>query len=679
MRLETPVAARRRAGAALLCVLVSAAWAPGALAQPAPRPDSARDLTNLPLEDLLNVEVTLTARTEQSLADTAAAVYVLTEEDIRRSGASSIPEALRMVPGLQVAQIDANKWAITARGFNGRFANKLLVLLDGRSLYAPLFSGVEWELQDTVLEDIERIEVVRGPGGALWGANAVNGVINIVTRRARETRGGLLSASGGTEDRGIGGFRYGAPAGGRGHYRVYAKYFDRGDYARPPGDAADGWDAFRGGVRADWELAGGDSLTLQGDAVNEDAGQTTTVAALTSPFTQTYDEQAKFSSFNARAEWRHRFSDDSGMALQVYCDRVRREFSILSERRDTCDLDFHHRVALGDRREIIWGLGYRYTADQLGDSFSVTFTPERRASPLSSSFVELLSHPVGGRWHLALGSKFEHNDFTGFEYQPSARALWRPSDRHSVWAAVSRAVRTPSRGEEDVLLNRQVIDLGGGTTALATFSGSRDFRSEELLAFEVGYRVRPTERLSLDTATFYNRYDGLMNTVTGAAYPSPAPPPPDMIIPVVIDNGMDGRSFGAEMALNWRPSRRWSLMGGYTWLDLRLDPRPGSDQNTDAEGRAPRHQVHLRSYLDFPRGIAFDTAVYFVDRLTSLDVPGYVRLDARLAWHRAGAFEASLGVRNALDGRHPEFTYTQAYEVASEVQRSFYTKIAWRF
>lgn len=402
------------------------------------------DLTNMSLEDLMNLEVTSVSKKEQKLSQTAAAIYVVTQEDIRRSGATSIPEVLRMVPGLQVARLSGSKWAITSRGFNGRFANKMLVLVDGRSVYTPTFSGVFWDVQDLLLEDVERIEVIRGPGGTLWGANAVNGVINIITKPAKETQGGFLTAGSGSEERGFGGFRYGGKLGRDIAYRLYSKYFNRSNLADMSGrNSPGGWDILRGGFRMDWKGTERDSLTLQGDIYNGHIRErNSSIVSLVPPFRRTLDSQTGVSGGNVMALWNRTFAGGSAMRLQMYYDRTRHEDSsaVITSRGeivDSSDLDFQHRFALGKRQDIVWGIGYRFTSDSVQNTFSVAFDPNHRATHLFSTFVQDEIFIVKDRLRLTVGSKFEHNDYTGFEAQPSLRLLWTPNDRHTFWGAIS--------------------------------------------------------------------------------------------------------------------------------------------------------------------------------------------------------------------------------------------------
>ncbi len=387
-----------------------------------------------------------------------------------------------MAPGLQVAQIDSNKWAISARGFNGIFANKLLVLIDGRTVYTPLFAGVYWNLQDTMLEDIERIEVIRGPGATLWGANAVNGVINIITKRAEDTQGGLVTGGFGTEERGFGGVRYGGKLGDDSHYRVYAKYFNRDDSPRSSGgDIADDWDFFRAGFRADWNFSETDTLTFQGDIYKGDAGQTTFIVLPGPPFMIEADDTVDVAGGNVLVRYTHIFSDTSDLYLQLYYDRTERDEQIFSEDMDIFDIELRHRFRFSERHEIIWGLGYRHIIDEAIGSFGLSFEEERHKEHVAGAFIQDEITLVEDRLRLTLGSKFEHDKHAGWKIQPNARILFTPSDRQTVWAAVSHADRTPSRFNHDAILNYASFPPG----VVLRLLGSDDFGAEELTAFEL--------------------------------------------------------------------------------------------------------------------------------------------------------------------------------------------------
>jgi iron complex outermembrane receptor protein len=647
------------------------------------------DLTQLSLEDLMTVEVTSVSKKEEHLFEAPAAVYVITQEDIRRSGATSIAEALRMVPGVDVARIDSNKWAISARGFNDEFANKLLVLLDGRSLYDPLFGGVFWDVQDTMLEDIDRIEVIRGPGGTLWGANAVNGVINIITKSAGDTQGGLVSALGGKAVRGIGEARYGARLGDNVAVRVYGKYVNWDSFVTASGrDAADDWQVGRGGFRLDWNATTRDRVMLQGALYQGDVGQLTNRVSLSPPYATTLAERDNISGGDLLGKWHHDFSTDSTADLQVYYDRTHREFFGAREDRDTFDIDLQHRFQLLPQHEIVWGLGYRLSSDDLRNSFDVALTPSHRNLNLGSAFIQDDITLVAGRLHLIAGSKFEHNDFTGFEFQPSGRLLWTPGARQTLWAAVSRAVRSPTRTDHDVRFNLSVIPpppTGGFPTIVAAL-GNPNFASETLLAYELGYRVEPLPDVFLDVATFYNDYQDLRTLQPGTPV-FETQPSPSYVQPLVFQNGMDGQAYGVEVAASWRPTSWCRLSGGYTWLDeqLQLDASSHDVSSLAQVGNAPQNQVNTRAFLNLPWNLELDAALYYVDSLrvagglSVAPIASYIRPDVRLGWHPSERLDLSVTVQDLVDNHHAEFPSTFTSGQTVEIERAVFGQIRWRF
>lgn len=661
----------------LLVAWILAPPGPQAADLPAPKPGS---LAELPLEDLLNVEVTSVARQEQALSESAAAVFVITRDDIRRSGVTSIPELLRMVPGLDVAQITANTWAITARGFNAQFANKMLVLMDGRTLYTPLFSGVFWDTQDTILGDVDRIEVIRGPGASVWGTNAVNGVINIITQSARETKGGRLTAVMGTEDTGIGSLRFGGPLKERGAYRVYVKSLDRAASDRAAGgNAADDWNSLRVGFRMDASVAGGDSLTVQGDAYRGRTGNTITELSLSPPYQAPTDIQEDVSGFNLLGRWSRTTSSTSGVSLQAYMDSYDRQSDLLGERRVTYDADLQHHFALGTGQRIIWGIQARRTEDRTNDTFISSFTPDRRDDDFFSAFVEDLVNRSDSRWHLTLGTKFESNDYIGFEVEPSVRLLARLGNRSSAWAAVSRALRSPSRAERDTRANLQAFPTLGPPALVSVF-GNPDQRPEEGRAYELGYRAQWSEAVSFDAAAFYNEYDGLRTVQSEASFPEANPPPAHLVFPLRFANRADGHSYGAETVCNWRVTDHWKLSGWYAWLRVAIDQDASSNATAASEDAdVPRHVAYLRSSLELPRSMFLETSFNFVDTLRKQDVPSYLRADFRLGWRPSSRIEASIGIRNALDRLHAEARPQSSVYEPTLIERSYDARLNWKF
>jgi iron complex outermembrane receptor protein len=652
--------------------------------------DQRKDLTSLSVDELMNVEVTSVSKKEEKLFQTAAAIYVITQEDIRRSGMTSVPELLRMVPGLDVARIDGTKYAISARGFNGRIANKLLVLIDGRSIYSAETSGVYWEVQDLMLEDIERIEVIRGPGGTIWGANAVNGVVNIITRRARDTQGGLIAIGGGTEDKGVGGTRYGGKIGEKVAYRVYGKYFNRRGLVDGSGrDTNDSQNAFRGGGRVDWSLTDRDSLTLEGDIYHSHLRENPVAISLLAPSAPTINRPGDFSGGNLLGRWTRAFSERSDMSLQVYYDRFKRDIFQIGGRIDTFDLDFHHHVRIGTRQDIVWGLGCRLVTQASNDSSAVPsrFIPPKESTRLFSVFLQDEITLVKDRLKIVLGSKVEHlrdlvASATELSAEPSIRMLWIPQSHQTIWAAVSRAVRTPARSDTDIRSNISAFPGPDGTFNILTLFGNEHFKSETVLAYEAGYRVQPNSKLSFDATTFYNVYDRLQTFEPGAPFFEADPPPAHVIIPVVFGNLMRGRTYGAEASMNLNVTKGWRLAGSYSFLRMRLQPYAESLDSGGAlatEGRSPEHQFQVHSYLRLPRNFELDASLYHVSQLTHSQVPSYARLDLRLAWRIAEGVEISAGGQNLLDGRHEEFAGTDAAILTTQVKRSAYGKVTFTF
>jgi iron complex outermembrane recepter protein len=614
---------------------------------------SPQELKKLSLEELLNIEVTTVSKRAESINAAASSVQVITQEDIRRSGARSLPEALRIAPNLQVAQINSSQWAITARGFNGgTVANKLLVMIDGRSVYTPLFSGVFWDVQDTMLEDVDRIEVISGPGATLWGANAVNGVINIVTKSAADpsAQGLLVSGGGGTEERAFGGIRYGGKLSENASYRVYGKYFNRDRTARAGGgENFDDWHMGQGGFRTDWNITPQNLVTVQGDLYSGEIGQQAPA-------------DTTVSGANVLGRYAHTFSDEHDLALQVYYDRTQRHIpDAFSESLRTYDLDFQYRVPLGQRHSFLWGLGYRGYDDHVGNTASLAFLPSDVHHDLYSAFLQdeiSLTEEVT----LTLGSKFEHNDFTRWELQPSTRLAWKFTERQTVWAAISRAVRSPSRIDRDFFVpGSPPFILGGGP----------GFKSEELLAYEIGYRARPLERLTTSVAAFYNDYDHIRSVQPGA--------------PVMIANDLEGETYGVEMDATFQACEWWRVRVGFTHLEEDIRIKPGrADLNLGrGETSDPSNQFFLHSWIDLPANFEFDAAFRFIDTLHNVSggvigkVPSYAELDVRLGCRVTENLEISIVGQNLLHDQHPEFGFPSASR--AEIERGVYGKVTWRF
>jgi iron complex outermembrane recepter protein len=630
---------------------------------------STSSLKMLSVEDLMNVEVTSVTRHPQKLLDSASAIQVITQEDIRRSGATSIPEALRLADNLQVAQKNSHDWAISARGFNTALANKLLVMIDGRTVYTPLYSGVFWDVQDYPLEDIDRIEVISGPGGTLWGANAVNGVINIITKSAADTQGLYAEAGGGSQPENLEAARFGGSLGQNANYRVYGKFFDRGDEILTDGaSAADAWHQGRTGFRMDSGGPAPDKFTVQGDYY--DGHEETALGRDTNT-----------SGDNVLGRWTRVFSDVSDLSLQAYLDQTHIEvpegpltiagtpFSppgTLYDDLTTYDVDFQHRFQVGPSNHVVWGLGYRLTHDVDLNAPALGFLPAVLDQRLYSGFLQD-ELALRSNLSLTVGSKLEHNDYTGFEYEPNARLSWILDSTQALWGAISRAVRTPSRIDEDL--------SEGVPPYLVLLKGSTDFTSESVVAYELGYRAQLNSQFNASISTFYNHYNDVRSTSFT----------PLTVLPLYFSNNLEGDTDGVEFSGNYRISDDWSLHAGYTFLNEHLRVKPGGFDLDNAlnETADPRHQLSLRSSLNLPMHTAFDADLRWVDELhtnngpTPGTVPAYFELNTRLAWQASKRLELSVVGQNLLHNHHAEYGFPGPTGV--EIERSVYGKVAWRY
>ncbi len=671
------------------CLVLAAVGYVSAMAQTGGAgPQRPEDLAELSLEQLLRIEVTSVSKKEQKLSEVAAAVYVITQEDIRRSGLTTIAEILRLAPGLQVARADGDKWAISSRGFNSRFANKMLVLMDGRSVYSSMFSGVYWESQDTLVEDIERIEVIRGPGASMWGANAVNGVINIITKKAEQTQGLLSVAGAGNQERGFGSLRYGGTLGPGAYYRVYSKYFHRSFPADrlSPGRQRN-WQMPSGGFRMDWAINKRDSLMLLGEIFNGSAEQAAEVPTLSPPYRARIDERNHAAGENWLARWERQVSEDARVDLQVYYDRYKRTEALLGQAFDTVDVEFQHLLEFKSRHEFQWGLGHRVISDAVQSSPQVRLNPSRYRENLSSVFLQDDWHLVTDRLHLTVGARLERNAYTGFEFQPTARLLWTPTRRHTGWAAVSRAVRTPSRAEMHASFLALVIPSGFGPPVAVMNLGRGDAQSEGLIAYEAGYRVQASSRVSLDLAAFYNRYRNLVGTRM-SSFPEPdyRSQPFRLVLPVYRVNGHRAETRGLEVAASWDAHKHWRLRASYSRLDVKAHLGAGGVDvgAANLETINPKHHGQIHSFLDLPRNWSVNVAAYAATSISAFGItglsnaPGYVRLDAHLSWRPKPQLEFSMGAQNLLGSRPAEFVHEHFFQ-PTQIRPAAYGKITWRY
>ena len=659
-----------------------------------PEPPSFVDMG---IEELMNVEVTSASKKRQKLSATASAIFVITQKDIRRAGVTCLPEALRLAPGLQVARIDANKWAVGARGFfglNGRFENKLLVLIDGRSVYTPLFSGVFWELQDVPLQDIERIEVIRGPGAALWGANAVNGVINIITKPAYDTQGSLVTGTAGTEENG-GMVRHGGRAGDSTYYRLFAKYADRKPAVFADGEEADDdWTSQRTGFRVDRQLSGRDDVTLRGVVFKTNTGETLTTALPAPPFVRTGDTWNRHRGGNILARWQRALSGSSDLEVQAYYDRTAFNPSFGQSTVDTYDLEGQHRFSLGEIQEIVWGGGYRHHVDRIDGTYAVDLTPGNDHYSNLSTFLQDDITLLPDRLNLILGAKLEQNDFTGLELQPNTRLIWQADARQSVWTAVSQATRTPSRGERNSVVNFPLQPPGtplnpSSLPLRLRYAGNPDIDSERLTAYEMGYRAQLTESFSWDLALFRNEYDDVRHGVVSGAQPASLPDGTLVLdVPIRVNNALHGSTYGFEMAADWRVSSWWRLQASYAFLEMDVRARNALDciDTETLAARSPLHQWSLRSSMNLGENVEFDLWARYAGKLkaidgsnATIDIDDFLTLDARLGWKPTRSLEVALVGQNLLDDSHPEFASEIFNTLPTEVQRAALVQFTYTF
>lgn len=633
----------------------------------------AEQLEDLSLEDLMQVEVYSASKQLETVMTTASAIYVITHDDIRKSGVSSLVDALRLAPGVQVSTASGGRSAVSIRGFAGPYSNKLLVLQDGRTIYSPRFSGVFWNAQEIMLEDIEQIEIIRGPAATLWGVNAVNGVINITTKKARDTQGGLIAASGGTIERASTAMRYGAKIGEDFHMRAYGKYFHREvqNLFLPTNDTPDIWSDWRGGFRAEWDATPKNSFTLQGDIYNDRLGRT------------------MYNGGNALGRWNSTISDTSNLSLQMFYDRtyVGKRFNPEMsdhETRNTGDIELQHTFALSSWNRFIWGAGFRLTADRMNSNTTLmeVYNPTSRTERIFTAFLQDRITFLPDTLHLILGGRAEHNTTTGWEFQPTARLLFTPNEQHTLWGAVSRAARTPSRAETTISAMMSPPDPANFVPEVRLL-GNRNLHSEKLIAYEVGYRYQPLPTLSFDLALFYNDYSSLI----GVAMGEPVGMPPTLV-PVNAMQAATAIGRGGELAVSWRPVAWTDLTLAYSYLDLKVftNTAPilneGVDYNRTVMNAdtAPRHQLSFISTVDLPKNVTWTFWLRYVGGIPAFpDVPGYVTCDTRIAWKPLPKLELSLVGQNLIEPRHREFGTDMFENSATPVERSMYGKVTWSF
>ena len=633
-------------------------------------------LKGLSLEQLGNVEVTTVSKTPMKASQTSAAVFVITQEDIRRSGVRSLPEALRLAPGVDVAQIDSVKWAIGIRGFESRLSRSVLVLIDGRSVYSPLFHGVYWEVQDTLLEDIDRIEVIRGPGGTIWGANAVNGVINIITKHSRDTKGTLVSLGGGSVEQGLGSVRYGDGKGNF-NYRVYAKGIDQAPEFHYDNRPFDDWRRMQGGFRTDWDIDRNSSLTVQGDIYKGVSGESVRQTSLNPPSSVVLDQNAELSGGNILTRWIHTLHNGSDIQIQAYYDRVNRLQATQAEYRDTFDIDFVHHLRLARGQDFIYGLQARESPAHVPAIVpTYVFTPDNRTDQVYTAYAQDSLPLLPDRLTLTLGTKLLHSSFSGFDVEPSARIFWTPTSRQSFWGGVTRAVRTPS-DIEDTLTN--TVLQSTNPAVVTRTSGDGRFTAETLLGYELGYRSLISRTVSLDIATFYNRYNHLLSLEPGAPVSEV-----DAGVPVTVDpfengNGIMGSTKGFEITPNWKPADWWRLQGSFSFLTMDMQKSSASGDTTTPPAltaSSPRRQARIQSYFDVGRNIDFSIAWRYVSALPFYAVPAYQTADVQFAWRPMAHVELSVTGQNLMQPHHAEFGVDPGPLVG--IKRNIFASVTFR-
>jgi iron complex outermembrane receptor protein len=624
------------------------------------------DLTELSLEELMSLEVTSVVKKPLKLLDVPAAVFVLSSEDINRSGYRLIPELMRLSPGMEVASIDANKWAISARGFGDRFANKLLVLMDGRSVYISPFSGVYWDVQDYIIEDIDRIEIVRGPGASLWGANAVNGVINILSKSSAQTQGGLISCGLGLNSR-EGFVRYGFPLGQHWHGRSYLKYHNHENRSLQSVSAGDEWNSSRWGMRIDGDFQDR-QITIQGDIYRGARGRSISVIDLETFDTVLQNNNGLVWGGNILARWRNAYSKSSELIIQAYTDYSVRNSEELAQRYLTFDFDFYHRFHSGRNNELIWGGEYRLTRDRLDGTPFTAIDPDHQTFQLISSFLQDELEMMGDKIVLVTGSKFEYNSLTGFEIQPTIRAIWKGSSKHSLWAAVSRAVRTPSRVERDgnvlaVFSPAGNLSVQGDYPLFGRVLGQREFKSEIMVANEMGYRFKPASYFSADISVFYNYYDRLRIGGIGQTYLMGTMEEPYIEQVLLLLNQMKCRSYGLEGVVEWHPSQDIRLRAFYSYIklnfqfsdDLLVDGQAIADYTDE---KSPDHQLGVWWGWRLKPSLKLDIIGQYQTANPEIDDPLNIHLNLRLFWQLNKRIGMSWNAQNLWEWNKREFKST---------------------
>jgi iron complex outermembrane recepter protein len=651
------------------------------MAQTAP-PPAQNGLADASLEELMNIQVTSVSKKAQRLSSTAASVFVITAEDIRRSGLE-LPEVLRLAPGVQVARVEAGRWAVAIRGFNNDFSNKLMVLIDGRSIYSEVNPGVMWDMVHVAPDDIERIEVIRGPNAAMWGENAVNGVISIITKSAKATQGGLLTAEGGSETEARGTARFGGELGSNGFYRVGGHYSDVGPLASAGAAAsAYGWQSSSLDFRMDWNPTAQDNVLVSGQGYHSVLGHDVSSPTASNPFPAIVDAEESSFSGNLMARWQHDISEQSSVEWRISWDHMDYGDANVPQRATTVDAQFQNRVALGDRNDLIWGLEYTGAVVEIPSTAVFLVTPQHSDRELGAIFAQDDIALVPDKLHFIAGVRTSYDTASRLQIQPTGRLLWTPNVNLTTWAAVSRAVHTPSVVERGLAATLAAVPLSGGLFGLVQMVSDPNARPESALSYEAGQRVQVSRSLSFDLSAFYTIHQHLLGDENLAPYFVPAGGMnlAHLVLAEEQTNVRYGASEGSELSATWTVIPRWRLTAGGDWLRIHTHAYAGidaADTVTDG-GTSPHYQYELRSNLDLTKKLQFDTAIFFVSALPEENVPSHLRLDVRLAWRLTERVELATGVQDALDAQHTEM-YSQRLSGLEAVPRNIYGKLTWRF
>jgi iron complex outermembrane recepter protein len=637
-----------------------------------------QQLKTLSLSELGQIEVTTQSKEPTEVWDTAAPIYVLTGEDIRRSGVTNIPDALRLIPGVNVARVNGSRnWAVGIRGFGDQFSKYVLVLIDGRSIYTPLFGGVLWTVDNVMMEDIDRIEVIRGPGGSIWGTNAVNGIINIITKSAADTHGTVVSAGGGSVDHGTAAIRHGAHRGAW-DYRGNAFGFARGPEDHTNNQRAYDWSRFgQAGFRMDRKQGAGE-LTILGDAYWGKFGDAQIVSTFTPQNTVTSYQSMNAAGGDILGRWRKDLGGRADIYLQGWWWHEHRIGSNFGEDRDTFDVDFLNRLRLGNRQQISWGAGARLSPSRISETVPTdTFVPAKKTDNILSAFLQDEIQIVPRKLVYTIGSKFERDTYTGFQFQPSSRLLYTPTQHLSLWASVSRAVRTPDRVDEDIDVS---VFVTSPPPLWGRVMGNHALKAERLRAYELGGRTLIHSRLYVDVAGFHNSYHDLMAQSAPMISVNPGAPygPGTVLVDFQFVNGIHGTTDGAEISPDWQATNWWRIRSGYSYLHIDLSDQPGfADTATlnSLHGSSPNSQAFLQSQIDISKKVQFDQVVRYVGALHAQQVPAYVTGDARFGWMPSKHWRLSVTGQNLLQPRHAEFGINPPPTVL--IKRGVYAKLVW--